>query len=112
MTAWSPSEASRTLDEAKRRSLIDPAFRELALSDPASALAKINPRHVPVGSVRFIESKDAGMAAATPQLILVVLPDLNTSDEDLEELNENELEQVAGGTNPPTPPTDPPIGNS
>jgi hypothetical protein len=112
MTAWSQSEANRTLDEAKRRSLTDPEFRALVLSDPMAALAKINPRQIPAGSVRFIESKDAAPYLADPKVKVVILPDIGTLRED-EELTEEDLEQVAGGTNttPPTPP-DPPIGNS
>lgn len=113
MTAWSQSEANRTLDEAKRRSLTDPEFRALALSDPMAALAKINPRQIPVGSLRFIENKDAAPYLADPKVTVVILPDMGTLTEDADELTDDDLEKVAGGggPNPPTPP-DPPIGNS
>lgn len=110
MTAWSQSEASRTLDEAKRRSLIDPEFRALVLSDPMAALAKINPRQIPAGSVLFVESKDARPYLVDPKVMVVVLPDVSTLADDAEELTEDDLRQVAGGTG--TTPPDSPIGNS
>ena len=104
MTAWSPSEAIRTIDEAKRRSLIEPEFRALLLSDPITAVAKINPRPIPAESLRFVESKDAALAATQTGIMIVVLPDPGTSLEDVEELTEEDLTSVAGGGQPPPPP--------
>ena len=112
MTAWAQSEASRTLDEAKRRSATDPQFRALLLSNPMTALAKINPRQIPPDSVRFIESKDAAVPFDNPKVLLIVLPELGSFNDDAEELTEDDLEQVAGGTTASTTPPDPPIGNS
>lgn len=109
MTAWSQSEAQRTIEEVKRRSQIDPLFRALALSDPMAALAKVNPRPMPEGSVRFLEA-EVGANSVDSKTIFVVLPaPTNSSDE----LNDDDLEDVAGGSNtPPPPPPDPPVGLS
>jgi hypothetical protein len=101
MTAWSQSEAARTIEEVKRRSLIDPEFRILALSDPIAALAKINPRPIPVGSVRFVEAGDAAQEISNSQVIVAVLPDPKTA---LAELSDEDLEDVAGGGSTPPPP--------
>lgn len=112
MTPWSQSEALRTIDEAKRRSLVDPEFRALVLTDPLTALAKINPRQIPPGSVLFVESRGATPHVVDPKVMVVILPDLGTvTDDDAEELSEDDLQQVAGGVTGPPPP-DPPIGNS
>ena len=98
MNAWSRSEAARTIEEAKRRSATDPVFRALALSNPAAALAKINPRPIPEGSVCFVESRDAEKAN-DPEIMVVILPDPSTSLG--EELSDDDLENVAGGGTPP-----------
>jgi hypothetical protein len=102
MTAWSRSEAVRTIEEVKRRSIIDPEFRSLALSDPIAALAKVNPRPIPAGSVRFVEAGDAAQEIDNSEIIVAVLPDPKVVTE---ELSEEDLEDVAGGTasNPPPP---------
>lgn len=101
MTAWSRSEASRTIEEVKRRSLIDPDFRTLALSDPIAALTKVNPRPVPVGSVRFVEAGDHVEEINNADIIIAILPDPAV---DTEELSEDDLEDVAGGGGAPPPP--------
>jgi hypothetical protein len=101
MTAWSRSEAARTIEEVKRRSLIDPEFRALALSDPIAALTKVNPRPVPVGSVRFVETNDAAQEIDNSEIIVAVLPDPKMVTE---ELSDEDLEDVAGGGSNPTPP--------
>jgi len=88
----------RAIDEVKRRSLLDPAFRALALSDPMGALAKVNPRPLPVGSVRFVESADAVQESNEAQVIVAALP---PAGEAVEELSDSELEDVAGGGGPP-----------
>jgi hypothetical protein len=106
MTAWSRSEASRTIEEVKRRSAIDPEFRALALSDPLAALNKINPRPVPAGSVRFIEATEQGQEIDDSLIIVAVLPDPIPASEELEL---EELENVAGGGSGSTLP---PVGAS
>ena len=99
MTAWSRSEAVRTIDEVKQRSRVDSAFRALALADPKAALIKVNPRPAPSGTVRFVGSGAAEQEIWTADMIVAILP------ESLEEkaLTLEELEEVAGGNNPPPP---------
>lgn len=94
MTAWSQSEADRTLEEAKQRSVIDPEFRALALSNAMAALAKINPRPIPADSVRFVESLEDLEEIGNSSVLVVVLPPPGTSTD---ELSLEELENAAGG---------------
>ncbi len=99
MTAWPRSEAGRTIEEVKRRSAIDSEFRALALSDPTAALAKVNPRPIPEGTVRFVESGTAEQEANNALMIVAVLPDPAMAVE--EELSDEDLEDAAGGSTPP-----------
>lgn len=106
MTAWSRSEAARTIEEVKRRSRTDPEFRALAIADPISALTKVNPRPVPAGSVRFVAAGDEAQEINNSDIIVAILPEPAAEGE---ELSEDELENVAGGGNTPPPP---PVGIS
>ena len=101
MKAWSQAEAARTIEEVKRRSLADPEFRALALSNPLAAVVKVNPRPVPVGSIRFMEAGETAREVNTEEMIVAVLPAPKVADE----LSDEDLEEVAGGGgNPPPPP--------
>ena len=100
MTAWSKSEAERTIEEVKRRSSIDPEFRTLALTDPISALARINPRPVPVGLIRFVESIANPQEIDHSGAVVVILPDPSVATD---ELSDDDLEDVAGGGSGPPP---------
>ena len=95
MVQWSQDEFNRTIDEVKRRSLIDPAFRNLALTHPSNAIAKINPKPLPAGlTVDFIETQTEAAPVNTPRRLTIILPEaLNQADE----LSDSELEQAAGG---------------
>jgi hypothetical protein len=94
---WSHAEANRTIDEVKRRSLIDRDFRELALADAAKAIAKINPKSLPAGlSVKFVEP-GAGAAADQPGVLVVELP-AAIEPEAIDQLTSEELDQAVGGT--------------
>ena len=96
MAQWSQDEVNRTIDEVKRRSLVDPDFRVLALSNPLAAIAKINPKPLPAGlSLRFVDSLDGTVppVSSGPDLT-IVLPKLIASADDL---SDAELEQAAGG---------------
>ena len=102
MTAWSRSEANRTIDEVKRRSVIDPSFRALALTDPLAALGKVNPRPMPAGFIQFVERAEELAAQQGDYALVVLLPEPGTELE----LSVDDLEDVAGGvdTAPPPPP--------
>jgi hypothetical protein len=93
---WSQDEINRTIDEVKRRASTDPNFRRLALADAFGAIARVNPKPVPSGTVfRFVESVAAETRSASSEL-LVVLPALTA---DSGGLSESDLEQAAGGVN-------------
>jgi hypothetical protein len=97
MPRWSQDEANRTINEVKKRSLLDFEFRKLALSSPKAAIAKVNPKPLPTGvSIRFVPESDAiGLNhQAEGNVLFVPLPD---SVPDAGELSELELEQAAGG---------------
>lgn len=95
MAQWSQDEFNRTIDEVKRRSLIDPVFRNLALSHPADAIAKINPKPLPAGlTVEFTETMAEAPSATASRCLTITLPEaLKQADE----LSDTELEQAAGG---------------
>jgi len=99
MSAWSRSEAARTIEEVKRRSATDPEFRALALTNAAAALAKVNPRPIPQGSVLFLEPGNAADEASGPERIVVILPHLAAAVDD--ELSYEDLENAAGGAGTP-----------
>jgi hypothetical protein len=102
MSEWSPTEINRTVEEIKRRSLIDPEFRALALSNPLAAIAKVNPRPVPEGlAVRFAErSRSEKASEESVSANTIVLPDPLAR---IVELSDAELEEAAGGDGGPAP---------
>jgi hypothetical protein len=87
MYQWTNAEADRVLEEVIKRSMEDPEFRTLALSDASAAISKITTKPLPPGfSVRFV---DNGGVSRT-----FVLPDPAPASA---ALSDAELEQVAGG---------------
>jgi|SRR5580658_7472585 hypothetical protein len=93
---WSQAEANRTIDEVKRRALIDREFRVLALSNAARAVAKINPKALPAGlSIQFVEAGDAPVADP-PGMLVIVLPEI-IETEHLSQLSNAELDLAVGG---------------
>jgi hypothetical protein len=96
MARWSHDEVNRTIDEVKRRSLVNPDFRVLALTQPLAAIAKINPKPFPEGlSVEFIDDSDTTHTPVSSgrDLIIVLPKPVAKADE----LSDAELEQAAGG---------------
>jgi hypothetical protein len=85
--AWTEEEAQKTVNEVLKLATTDPEYRKLALSDPAAAIAKVNPNPLPSGfKIKMIDNAGAS--------VTVVLPDLIANGG---ELSDAELEQVAGG---------------
>jgi hypothetical protein len=93
----------KLLDAIVHRATLDAPFRALVLRDPAAAIRDSFGVELPAGyRLRFVE-KDAGVDE------MIVLPAFKASGE---ELSDDELENVAGGTGtsddwapPPPPPT-------
>jgi hypothetical protein len=97
MHRWSQEEANRTIDEIRKRSLVDVEFRKLALSSAKAAIAKVNPKPLPADFlVKFIAGNDAinPHKQAESGVLVVSLPDPVPN---AGELSESELEQAAGG---------------
>jgi hypothetical protein len=95
MAQWSQDELNRTIDEVKRRCLVDPGFRILALSQPVAAIAKINPKRLPEGwVVKFIEASTEAPSSIVSEGLSIVLPE---TLEKADELSDADLEQAAGG---------------
>lgn len=88
MEQWTNNDADQVLEQVIKRSLEDPEYRALALSDAHAAIAQITPKTLPPGyTVRFVDNAGASRT--------FVLPDpIPTTDE----LSDAELEQVAGGS--------------
>jgi hypothetical protein len=96
MGQWSQAEASRTIDEIKRRSLTDPGFRALALLDAVEAIARVNPKPLPAGvCLRFVASKTEAEAVERPAGLIVV--ELPSPVAHIEEMSDAELDQAVGG---------------
>ena len=96
-----PHVNEKLLEMVMHRSAVDRTFRRQLLADPAAALHTAFGVTLPHGfRIRFVETG--------PDLdLLVVLPDPVGEDE----LSDDDLEQVAGGTGNPAAwggPTDPP----
>jgi hypothetical protein len=87
MSHWTDEEQSQIIAELCRRSSVDSAFRELALRDPARAIAKVTTKASPPDrSFRFVDNSGS--------VKTVLLPD---PIHETEELSDLELERVAGG---------------
>jgi len=81
-------ELNSAVREVMKRAVVDPDFRQLAVHDSRSALAKVNAIGLPEGfEVRFVDNYNKPIKT-------VALPDPVANAEDL---TDEELEQVAGG---------------
>ena len=89
MATWSEDEIERTLEEIRKRSITDPEFRELALSDSAAAISKVNPKPVPENyMVKFVDNSGPVKSFLLPDPV-----------SNVEDLSDAELEAVSGGMN-------------
>src|SRR5436190_62561 len=85
---WTNEEIDSTLRAGTERSLTDSAFRALAISNPAAAIAKVTDKPVPAGfRIQFVDNAKNDLT--------IVLPD--PSMDRKPEVNEEELAGVAGG---------------
>lgn len=87
MSSWKAEDVQSVIAETMRRSAVDADFRALALRDSNAALSKVAGRALPPDvKIEFIENSGS--------IQKVVLPNAVAG---IEELNEEEMEQVAGG---------------
>lgn len=85
-TQWTDEVAERVFSDLMKKSTQDPAFRQVCLEDPAAAVKTVSGLDLPPDfKLRVVENAGASLT--------VVLPDLVSADE----LNEQQLEEVAGG---------------
>ena len=82
-------EAEQAIEQIVKRAQTDIQFRQLCIDNPNLAAQEVTGKDIPEGfTLRFVENQGADLT--------VVLPDnIETSAE----LDDTELEQVAGGLN-------------
>lgn len=84
---WTQEKADAVELEVKKRAIVDPEFRALALSNPSAAVGQVSDIPLPAGfKIQFVDN--AGYNKT------IVLPDPVQS---VEELTEEELLAIAGG---------------
>jgi hypothetical protein len=108
MSGMIPNNVSETIEEVQMRASVDRTFRALALADPEAAIAQVNSRFSPESSIVFIESLDIRSTNKDENVQVIVLTPLAANSD---ELSDELLEEVAGGTNT-NPPPPPPVGLS
>ncbi len=85
--AWSQEEINEVAGTICQKAVLDPEFRKIALSDPAAAIKAVSDKDIPAGfGVNFVEN-------APGVNMTIVIPDALS-----EELSDDELERVAGGS--------------
>lgn len=84
---WTDAEARKTFQAIARKAASDPAFRKVALANPAQAVKQVSGLDLPSGfKLRFVENQGANLT--------MVLPDPAAATG---ELTDKDLEEVAGG---------------
>ena len=85
--SWTPEQIETTLRAVTERSMTDPAFRALALSNPVAAIGKVT--SVPVAKdfkIQFVDNAGCDMTVVLPDAAKHAAP-----------VSEEELAGVAGG---------------
>jgi hypothetical protein len=100
MEGWTDAELREVVMEVTRRATVDPVFRQLAITDGQRAIATVSPKPLPPGiEFRFVDNSGRVKTVPLPDAVCEIFTD---------ELTDEELDQVAGGTPPFN--VDPPTG--
>jgi hypothetical protein len=87
MAQWTTEEVQDTVRKIVARATVDSDFRAHALKDTQAAFAKFDPRPLPAGfKLKFYDNSLPEMIVPFPPMV-----------EGVQELDEADLEQVAGG---------------
>lgn len=86
---WNQEEIKKAFETISKKAMTDKSFRELCLKDAAKAIKEATGKDLPDGyKVKFVENQGANAT--------FVLPNFKSN---AAELNDNELDAVAGGGN-------------
>jgi hypothetical protein len=86
---WDQKDIQEAFQKISKRAMTDKSFRELSLKDAAQAIKEETGKELPADlKIKFVENSEGADAT-------FVLPNFKA---DLDELNEKELDAVAGGS--------------
>lgn len=92
MHDWTDAKLRELILEITRRATVDPEFRRLALTDSRAAIGVITTTPLPPAiEFRFVDNSGRLKTVPLPDPVFEVFTD---------ELSEEELDRVAGGTPP------------
>jgi hypothetical protein len=84
---WTNEELTDVIDELCRRTAVDPDFRQLALTRPKAAMAKVTTKPLPAGiTYKFVDNSGSIRTIPLPE----PMPETD-------ELSDIDLEKIAGG---------------
>jgi len=92
MEGWTDAELREVVMEVMRRATVDPVFRQLAVTDGQGAIAAVTSKTLPHGiEFKFVDNTGRVKIVPLPDPVCEIFSD---------ELSDEELDQVAGGTPP------------
>jgi len=92
MEGWTDAELREVVTEVMRRATVDPVFRQMAVTDSQGAIAAVTSKTLPHGiEFKFVDNTGRVKTVPLPDPVCEIFSD---------ELSDEELDQVAGGTPP------------